>query len=361
MAPLASNHDIGADVDALLYRAGLDVERLRGKCVFVTGATGFFGVWMLSALVRIQRTLCGDLKLVALSRNPDQFLARHPEFEFDRHVHFIAGDVSEFTYPLADVTHLIHMATTNAAETFAGQSQFSKLDLLYAGTLNVLKQCSGSLESVLMTSSGVAYGHLERDKIVESDQGRLDTTDLRSALALGKLVSEYMVSSFSEQEKYGYSIARCFSFAGPYLPLDLHYAFGNFIRHAQRKEHIVIRGDGLDRRSYLYIGDAMAWLLRMLVEPKNKIYNVGSEKDLSVYELAVKIAQIAGHGLKVETLGLAAPKDNFRRPSYLPSTELIRSDYPGLAEWTDVNQVIEKMLVQNPSVLPKTQPAPVLG
>jgi dTDP-glucose 4,6-dehydratase/UDP-glucose 4-epimerase len=361
MAPLASDYDLSSDVDALLCRAGLDVERLRGKCVFVTGATGFFGVWMLTALVRIKRTLCGDLKLVALSRNPDQFLARHPEFEFDRHVDFVVGDVGQFTYPLGDVTHLVHMATTNAAETFAGQGQFSKLDMLYSGTLNVLKQCSGSLESVLMTSSGVAYGNLERDKIVESDQGKVDTTDLRSALALGKLVSEYLVSSFSEQEEYRFSIARCFSFAGPYLPLDLHYAFGNFIRNAQRKENIVIRGDGLDRRSYLYIGDAIAWLLRMLLEPKNKIYNVGSEKDLSVYELAVKIAQIAGHGLKVETLGLAAPKDNFRRPSYLPSTELIRSDYPGLVEWTDVNQVIEKMLVQNPSVLPRTQPASVLG
>lgn len=361
MALLVSDYDLGSDVDALLCRAGLDVERLRGKCVFVTGATGFFGVWMLAALVRIKRTLCGDLKLVALSRNPDQFLARHPQLEFDRHVNFVAGDVSEFTYPLADVTHLIHMATTNAAETFAGQAQLSKLDMLYEGTLNVLKQCSGSLESVLMTSSGVAYGNLERDKIVESDQGKVDTTDLRSALALGKLVSEYLVSSFSEQEKYGFSIARCFSFAGPYLPLDLHYAFGNFIRNAQRKENIVIRGDGLDRRSYLYIGDAIAWLLRMLLEPKNKIYNVGSENDISVYELAVRIAQIAGHGLKVETLGLSGPQDNFRRTSYLPSTEQIRADYPGLAEWTDVNQVIEKMLVQNPSVLPRTQPASVLG
>lgn len=357
MTPQASNCDIGAEVAALLDRACLDVERLRGKCVFVTGATGFFGVWMLSALVRIKRTLGGDLQLMALSRNPNQFLARHPEFEFDQHVDFIAGDVGQFIYPLRDVTHLIHMATTNAAETFAGQAQFSKLDMLYSGTLNVLKQCSGHLESVLMTSSGVAYGNLECDKIAEADQGQLDTTDSRSALALGKLVSEYLVSHFSEQKKYGFSIARCFSFAGPYLPLDLHYAFGNFILNAQRKENIFIRGDGLDRRSYLYIGDAMAWLLRMLLEPKNKIYNVGSEKDISIHELAVRIAQIAGHDLKVETLGLAAPKDNFRRPSYLPSTELIRSDYPGLAEWTDVNQVIEKMLVHTPTVLPKTQPA----
>lgn len=357
MTPAACNYDIGNDVDVLLARAGLNIELLRGKCVFVTGATGFFGIWMLSALVRIKRALSGELKLVALSRNPTGFLKMNSGFEFDREVDFITGDVGQFKYLQADVTHLVHMATTNAAETFAGQPQFSKLDMLYKGTQNVLNQCAGRLESVLMTSSGVAYGNIHHDKIVESDQGKLETTDLRTALALGKLVAEYMVSSFAEHQKYKFSIARCFSFAGPYLPLDLHYAFGNFIRNAQRKETICIQGDGLDRRSYLYVGDAVAWLLRLLLEPRNNVYNVGSEKDLSIQELAVKIAQISGHGLDVKTLGSAVPKDNFRRPSYMPSTERIRQDYPGLAEWTDVDQVIKKMLEAKPSYSSRLQPA----
>lgn len=354
MAHPPCEHDLAPEVDALLANAGLDIARLKGKCVFVTGATGFFGIWMLLALVRIQQRLDGDLKLVALSRQPAAFLAQHAAFDFARHVDFVAGDVGQFRYLQGQVTHLIHMATTNAAETFSGQSQFSKLALLYEGTQNVLSQCAGRLESVLMTSSGVAYGHVLNDRICESDQGLLDSTDARSALALGKLVAEYMVSSFAEQQKYAFSIARCFSFAGPYLPLDLHYAFGNFIRSAQRQEPLLIRGDGLDRRSYLYVGDAIAWLLRLLVEPRNQIYNVGSEKDLTIQALALRIAEISGHGLPVETLGQVAPKDNFRRPSYLPSTEKIRRDYPGLAEWTDVNQMIEKMLKPMPSAGPRT-------
>jgi dTDP-glucose 4,6-dehydratase len=197
MTPAACNYDIGNDVDVLLARAGLNTELLRGKCVFVTGATGFFGIWMLSALVRIKRALSGELKLVALSRNSTGFLEMHSGFEFEREVDFITGDVGHFKYLQGDVTHLVHMATTNAAETFAGQPQFSKLDMLYKGTQNVLNQCAGRLESVLMTSSGVAYGNIHHDKIVESDQGKLETTDLRSALALGKLVAEYMVSSFA--------------------------------------------------------------------------------------------------------------------------------------------------------------------
>lgn len=350
MTPLAFKYDIGPDVQGLLDRASLNIQSLRGKCIFVTGATGFFGLWLLSALVAIKKSLGSDLKLIALSRHPDRFLHLHQEFEFERHVEFIAGDVRHFTWARKNVTHLIHMATTNAAETFAGQDQFSKLDMLYSGTRNVLEQCAGQLESVLMTSSGVAYGSSHTDLIHESQAGFVDTTDTRSALALGKLVAEYTVSGFAEKQQYNYAIARCFSFAGPYLPLDLHYAFGNFILNAIRKEPIVIQGDGMDRRSYLYIGDAIAWLLRMLLEPRNRIYNVGSEQDFSITELAIKIAQHAGHDLPVTTLGIAGPEGNFRRPGYLPSTQRIRHDYPGLAEWTDMDQMIKKMLAIQPAV-----------
>lgn len=357
MTPLAFEYDMASDVESLLARAHLDRQKLQGKCVFVTGATGFFGLWMLSALVAIKQSLGSDLRLVALSRNPDRFLATYPEFGLDRHVEFVGGDVRHFKYGRADVTHLVHMATTNAAETFAGEDQCRKLDLLYAGTKNVLTQCAGRLESVLMTSSGVAYGQCMSQPIQESDHGLLDTTDPRSALALGKLTAEYLVSTFAEKQGYRFSIARCFSFAGPHLPLDLHYAFGNFIANAVRKQAIVIQGDGMDRRSYLYIGDAIAWLLRMLLEPRNSIYNVGSDRDVSISELANKIAQRSGHDLPVNTLSAVGGEGNFRRTAYLPSTERIRSDYPGLAEWTDLDQTIDKMLAAHRCAPPKNQQA----
>lgn len=361
MTPPAFKYDICGDLDLLLDRAALDIQLLKGKCVFVTGATGFFGLWLLCALVHIKKLLGSDLRLLALSRNPQKFLNQHPEFELDRHVEFITADVSHFNYARGDITHLVHMAATNAAETFAGQDQLSKLDMLYTGTQNVLEQCAGRLESVLLTSSGVAYGRCHAGKVCESEQGLLDTTDERSALALGKLVAEYLVCAHAEKQRFQYSIARCFSFAGPYLPLNLHYAFGNFILNAMRREPIVIQGDGMDRRSYLYIGDAIAWLLRLLLEPRNRVYNVGAEHELSISELASRVAKLSGDGLEVTVLGATRPEGNFHRPGYLPSTARIRSDYPGLAEWTDVDQVIEKMLAMNPLGSARKQLASVPG
>lgn len=359
MTPQSFEYDIGPDVALLIGRAGLDIQLLKGKCVFVTGATGFFGVWLLSALVHIKKRLGSDLRLVALSRHPQQFLNLHPHLAFDRHVEFIAGDVRHFTFPGGEVTHLVHMACTNAAETHAGQDQLSKLDMLYAGTRHVLEQCAGRLESVLLTSSGVAYGRSDGGKVSEFDPGLLDTTDPRSALALGKLNAEYLVSAGARQQHFQYNIARCFSFAGPYLPLDLHYAFGNFIRNALRQEPIVIQGDGQDQRSYLYIGDAIAWLLRLLLQPRNRIYNVGSERALSISQLAGTIARHAGQDLPVTTLGALGPEGNFHRSGYLPDTSRIRTDYPGLAEWTGLDQIIDKMFACSPGGAGRKPRAPM--
>ena len=85
-------------------------------------------------------------------------------------------------------------------------------------------------------------------------------------------------------------IARCFAFVGPHLTLDIHYAIGNFIKHYIDETNIVIKGNGLVYRSYLYAADLCIWLYTILLkgtvcEP----YNVGSDEYFSLYEIAKKV------------------------------------------------------------------------
>lgn len=344
------NCDISQDVDLLIRRSGINVESLRGKTVLITGGTGFFGVWMVSSLISIKRCLAGDLRLIVLSRSPERFLQAHADQHFDRMVEFVQGDVRDFKLDRAQrVTHLVHMATTNAEETFAGEDQLKKLKMLYEGTHNALDQCGKSLESMLFTSSGVAYGVNANALISEGDHSAPSPMDLGSALGLGKLVAEYLVAYYAVKFGYSYSIARCFAFGGQYLPLDIHYAIGNFIRDALNGKDIVIRGDGQDVRSYLYIGDAIAWLLRLLVEPNNQMYNVGSSQAVSIESLARKIASQAKVPVNVTIRGRRSEGGNFRRSSYVPSTVKIVEAYPGLAEWTPLEETISKMLLVGPA------------
>lgn len=347
------DYDISSDVERLIQRSGVDPEIFRGKTVFVTGGTGFFGVWLLSALLSIQKKLNGDLRLITLSRSPEQFVKTYPRHDFASHVEFVKGDVRNFKLDGVRVTHLVHMAATNASETYAGEDQLNKLDMLYVGTRNVLDQCGGSLESVLFTSSGVAYGVNNNALISESDHSGPDTTQTGSALGIGKIVAEYLIAYHAERFGYNYAIARCFAFAGQHLPLELHYAFGNFIGNVLNAENIVIRSDGQYLRSYLYVGDAIAWMLRLLSAPNNQIYNVGSPQPITIENLARKIAAQASHPVEVLVQGRPTEVGNFQRTSYVPDIGKITATYPGLTEWTSLDEIIGKMLSTNASEMPE--------
>ena len=137
-------------------------------------------------------------------------------------------------------------------------------------------------------------------------------------------------------------IARCFSFFGPFLPLDIHYAIGNFVNDAITKDVITVKGGGQELRSYLYIADAWVWLLKLLIHADKDIYNVGSSKPVSIGELANIVRNTLAAQKQLEFLGLNDDAGNFSRNTYIPNNDKICNKY-GLSEWTTLSQGIKKM------------------
>ena len=332
-----------------------DWRALQGARIFITGGTGFFGTWVLAALLHANRALDLQLRVTVLTRNPEAFASRHPELANSRSLKFIRGDVTGGPIPVEPCDYVMHLATTAASETFHGEDQLKKLETLYFGTKNVLDfAVESGAKKVLFTSSGVVYGPIDQfpEGVPESYLGGPDLSRADSALGEGKRVAEYLCAYYGKKYGLNCAIARCFSFVGPLLPLDLHYAIGNFISNAIHHQDIQIRGDGTPLRSYMYIADATAWLLSLLLSEKaGGVYNIGASKSIAVAELACIVRDVLAPTCQVHVICASDHvQGNFQRSVYIPCVERIKKDL-GIYEWTELKNAIQKTGAHNSYLL----------
>jgi nucleoside-diphosphate-sugar epimerase len=317
----------------------LDLRSLSGKHLFVTGGTGFFGIWLLSAL-RILHQQGTLVKVTVLSRDPEGFLIRHPQFQKQCWLTFITGNVCDFKIPHQQFDLLIHAATETSLSAHAKPMQM--FDSIVLGTRRVselAKLCG--VRRVLMISSGAVYGKQPAGQIYQPDDSQLACNPLlaSSAYGEGKRVMELMGAMLQSEHGIEFVTARCFSFSGPGLPPNGHYAIGNFIHDALYSKQIKIKGDGTPVRSYLYGADLAVWLLHLLLKgKKGESYNVGSDKALTILELATSVRDILSPNKKIEIYQNLDTAWSLTRNHYVPSIDRARA--LGCAPWTTLDQSV---------------------
>lgn len=259
--------------------------------MFITGGTGFFGTWLLESLAEANARLDLGLRATVLSRRPDAFRASAPHISARSCFDWLAGDVRDFVFPSGAYSHVIHAGTAASAALNAERPEEMR-DTILAGTRRVLEfaRSSGAAD-VLFVSSGAVYGPQPPglEHIAETFSAALGGP--ADAYADGKRAAEALCADAARQGPTRPRIARCFAFVGPYLPLEAHFAVGNFLRDALAGRDIAVSGDGTPYRSYLHAADLVAWLLTILVRGTPlRAYNVGSDQAISIAELAHRVA-----------------------------------------------------------------------
>jgi dTDP-glucose 4,6-dehydratase len=292
---------IAADIARLLARTPSLWEPLRGASLFISGGTGFFGTWLLEAILGANRERSLGCRVSVLSRDPSRFALKAPHLAADPALSFVEGDVRDFRFPDGPVSHVIHAATEASASLNAADPQ-TMFDVCVEGTHRMLSLAQEKRASrFLFTSSGAVYGRQppELTHVPEDFRSGPDSLDVRSAYTDGKRAAELLCATAARSSAAGgaglhVSIARCFAFVGPHLPLDTHFAIGNFLRDAVAGGPIRIGGDGTPFRSYLYVADLAEWLYTILLRGESgRAYNVGSEEAVSIRDLADRVAHVA--------------------------------------------------------------------
>lgn len=329
------------DLGQIVQWGGSAWAGLRGAQLFVTGGTGFFGQWLLASLCLANRELGLGARACVLTRDPARFRARAPGLAADPAITLWPGDVRDFAYPAGRFSHIIHAATDTTQA--AGQEPFKLIDTIVGGTRRVLdfaRTCGAG--RLLYLSSGAVYGGAAgaQDGIREDAPGACDPLDPASSYGQGKRLAEHLCALATAREGIDCVIARCFACVGPLLPLDTHFAIGNFIRDALWRDGIRVRGNGMPLRSYLYVADLAAWLWRLLVEGRGgRAYNVGSGDAVSIADLARLVADTLAPGKPVLIEAAAAATGN--RDRYVPCIGRASQEL-GLAAWTPLDEAIRR-------------------
>lgn len=294
-------------------------DQLKNGRIFVTGATGFFGTWILESFFFANEKHQLNAQLVGLSRRPELFKKKWPHLFRANNITLLRGDVRDFEFPEGGFSHVIHGATTPSV-TVPSNEMFETIILGTRRTLQFAEQ--KKVKRFLFVSSGAVYGKQPVDlmQIPETFTGGPDIMNPVSIYGEGKRVGELLCAVAHHQKGIEVAIARCFAFVGPHLPLDAHFAIGNFIRDALRGLAIQVK-DGRPFRSYLYASDLVRWLWTILFLGKAcRPYNVGSDQAIAVAELAQRVnSLLKGSHANPSSAALEVGPRGFA-PRYVPST-----------------------------------------
>ena len=287
--------------DCSLYQEALRLaaERLTasGGTVLVTGATGLIGSCLTDVLLCANRTRGAAFRVLALGRSEEKLRARFA-YADEKEIGFLAQDICAPINCEEAPDYVVHAASNADPRTYALYPAETLLTNI-RGAENVLRFCAEKAPSarVLLTSTFEVYGKKENtDVYTETDFGETDVNAVRSCYPESKRCAEILFRCWAEEYGLNGVIARLSSIYGPTMAANDSKAHAQFLRRALAGQSILLKSEGLQRRSYTYVMDAVDGLLYLLFHPTaSGAYNVSNENSVAaIREVAETVAAVAG-------------------------------------------------------------------
>ena len=316
-----------ADFRAITQSIPSDLKLVVNSNLLITGASGFVGKWLTLSWLSARQELNGNGRLIVVARNVDGLRQLCSIYGATNEVIYIESDIRDLEIPTEFTPEYVIHAATPASESLNNQQPEEMMSIIIEGQRNILDKSIGSgVEKFLFLSSGAVYGKqpIGVQFIAEDFFGGPLPTDVRSAYHEGKRVAELMGNIQAANNKISFVSGRLFAFLAPYLPLNSHFAAGNFLLDGMKGRDISVRSDGQSIRSYQYGSDLCVFLWALLVRGRSgEAYNVGSDVEVSISNLAHQIKSTLSSVSKVEIIGEIDPATQTR---YVPNIGKIKTE-----------------------------------
>ncbi|MSP32630.1 MAG: SDR family NAD(P)-dependent oxidoreductase [Pseudolabrys sp.] len=288
---------------------------MSGAKILVTGGNGFIGSALVKALVR------AGAKVRVLDDNSRGSPRRLADVEKD--IEFIAGDIRDAAaveQAAKGVDEVHHLAFVNGTEFFY-QSPELVLDVGVRGMINVIDACrKHGIGNLVLASSSEVYQTPPRIPTDESAPLVVpDPLNPRYSYGAGKLISEVMAINFGRKYFERVLIFRPHNVYGP--DMGWQHVVPQFALRMQTLAEkqpdgplrFEIQGTGEETRSFCFVDDLVAGV--MVIREKGEhlgIYHIGTTEEVSMADLAQRIAEQAGREIELMA-GPPAPGGAMRR------------------------------------------------
>jgi len=267
----------------------------------ITGGAGFVGSHLSELLLEQGHEVFVLDNLSTGSIDNIAHLKSHPAF----HYTIDSVDNEPLLAELVDQGDVVfHLAAAVGVKLIVEQPVHT-IETNVRGTEVVLKHANKKKKLVLIASTSEVYG--KSVAVPFSEEADLvlgPTTKHRWAYACSKAIDEFLALAYWKEKKLPVVIARLFNTVGPRQTGQYGMVIPTFVRQALAGRPITVYGDGTQTRSFTYVGDVVAALARLAVEPRavGRVFNIGNGHEISIRELAERVKALAGSSSQIVTI-----------------------------------------------------------
>jgi UDP-glucose 4-epimerase len=310
----------------------------------VTGGAGFIGSHLCEALLGAgHRVLVVDDLSTGRWENVAH-LETHPRFELFVDTVCSRGLLADLIRPADGIFHLaaavgVRLVVENPVHT---------VETNVLGTSVVLELASAAGKKVILASTSEVYGKSTKIPFSEDDDLVFGATRIgRWSYGCSKAVDEFLALAYARERQLQVTVARLFNTVGPRQSGLYGMVLPRFVQQALSSEPITVHGDGTQRRCFCYVGDVVRTLID-LMEHKDAaggLFNVGSDEEVSITELAERVRRISGSSSTIVTIPYhEAWDEQFEdMPRRVPDLTRIRA-LTGFRPRVELNEIISRVI-----------------